>query len=59
MPWHTMAWEKKGRGGGALSVLTAFFIESPRMVAVLACEGLKSLLPSREEDTASDSEDDS
>lgn len=25
MPWHLMAWEKNGNGGGALSVLTSSF----------------------------------
>lgn len=44
MPWQMMAWEKKGNGGGALSVLTASFIGLPRMVAELACEGSIDIL---------------
>lgn len=39
MPWHVMACEKKGKGGGAFCVLTACFIGFPRMVVELACDG--------------------
>ena len=38
MPLQTIACEKNGNGGGALSVCTALLMGSPRKVAEVACD---------------------